>query len=127
MFGIFTQTIWKHRCPLDQNDVHEGKDDEPKAKKRRYHAKEGDLLLPPPAGVSKDLNKVLVGLADGDIAMVIKSDTLILEVAKKLFVQHGHNTDLHQYIRDKLCEVARLVLQYREKTGETGSKSCKPD
>ncbi|KAJ8030334.1 hypothetical protein HOLleu_26714 [Holothuria leucospilota] len=48
------------------------------------------------------------------VARCIKSDSLIVEVASKECFKLGHNTEQDGYIRGKLRELGRLLLQLRE-------------
>ena len=75
-----------------------------------------DLLKPPPVGVSFKLNKVLSPMKRDDISLIVKTDSLIIEVAKREYLKLGHDVAQHGYIRNKLRELGRLVIQLRKNT-----------
>ncbi|XP_022109705.1 uncharacterized protein LOC110989543 isoform X2 [Acanthaster planci] len=52
----------------------------------------------------------------GDVAMVVKNNTLIVELAKRKYMKLGHDVDQHGYIRNRVRELGRLVIQLRENT-----------
>ncbi len=51
-----------------------------------------------------------------DVALVVKNDSLIIEVAKREYLKLGHDVTQHCYIRNKLRELGRLVIQLRRNT-----------
>ena len=73
-------------------------------------------LLKPPVGVSFKLNKVLSPMKRDDISLIVKTDSLIIEVAKREYLKLGHDVAQHGYIRNKLRELGRLVIQLRKNT-----------
>ena len=75
-----------------------------------------DLLKPPPVGVSFQLHQVLSPMKRDDVALVVKNDTLIVELAKREYMKLGHDVDQHGYIRNRVRELGRLVLQLRKNT-----------
>ena len=50
------------------------------------------------------------------VALVVKNDSLIIEVAKREYLKLGHDVGQHGYIRNKLRELGRLVIQLRTNT-----------
>ena len=115
-FGWFAKSeMWKHKCLVRPSASNEGKG---KAK-RRGIVLQGRQMLPPVPNTECDgqVNQVLAGLRSGDIETLIKGDYLIIELAKKWCFKLAHDADQYNHIRGKLREVARLVLQFREDTG----------
>ncbi|XP_072015345.1 uncharacterized protein [Amphiura filiformis] len=112
--GYYSKTeFYKHRCKLTKLSE---KDEE----KRRQRVREGQLLLPPPRFLEeKDpLNNLLAGLYNDKIKSCIREDQLIMSLAQKLFKKHGHNNQQYNTIRSKLREIARLLIAYRDVTGQ---------
>ena len=72
-----------------------------KPKRERVAAK-SRLLVPPPPGISAELNTLLACMPNDVVARVIKSDSLILELAKRQYMKSGHDIDQHDDIRSKL-------------------------
>ena len=58
------------------------------------------------------LNQVF-SLERDAVALVVKNNSLILEVAKREYLKLGRDVGQHGYIRNKLRELGRLVIQLR--------------
>jgi hypothetical protein len=71
------------------------------------------LLVAPPPGISTELNTLLGSMTNDVIAPVTKSDSLILELAKRQYTKAGHEVDQHDNMRSKLRELGRLLIQLR--------------
>ena len=52
------------------------------------------------------------------VSLVGRTDRLILKLADTEFGKHGHDQDLHSYIRAKVRETSRLLLELRKITGK---------
>ena len=60
---------------------------------------------------------------NGDnIGRLAKSDPLITSFAEKLTGRLGHDRDQAGYIRQRLRELSRMVLAYREITGKVSAQ-----
>lgn len=106
-YGYYARrALWKHakRCKL--NSQHK-----PATGKSAIQA--GRALMPAPTGISDRLHKILSVLQKDEISKAVYSDKLILQLGQQLCLAHGHNETLHRYLRCKLREVARLLLQLR--------------
>lgn len=112
---IVRRDLWRHVCKVKPPSS-----TGPHAKKAR-RAVSSKLLLPPPPGVSDSLNKVIVTMRPDDITRVVKYDSLILEYGQKLFNKHGHDPHQYNYIRCKLRELGRLVLELRVSSDNANS------
>ena len=97
--------LWKHvaRCPWNNH----------KKKKGIKHVKAGTLLKPVPIETSKQVREVLDSLQVDQVSTVIKGDSLLRTYGERLMVKHGHDQDKHPYVRSKLHEMARLLLEIR--------------
>lgn len=107
-YGYFAKKfLWKHSCPLEAVTS--------SGKKRGQRVKNGTLLLP--SGHS-DLDPLLSQLANDNISRVIKSDELILKLARKESAKLGHDAESHNYMRTKLREMGRLLVEVRVVIGD---------
>ncbi|XP_033638838.1 uncharacterized protein LOC117299409 [Asterias rubens] len=71
------------------------------------------MMLPTKPGVSQRTHQILSSLKSDNISRLVRSDRLITMFAEKLTKKHGHSKDQEGYIRQRLREVARMVLEYR--------------
>ncbi|XP_048032130.1 uncharacterized protein LOC125267237 isoform X1 [Megalobrama amblycephala] len=71
---------------------------------------------PAPAGFSDAYWKFLSEMNQDEVAVAVKEDRCILEYGLRLFSKNEHVTSQHQYIRQKLRELARLVLEAKKVT-----------
>ncbi|XP_038062636.1 uncharacterized protein LOC119733132 [Patiria miniata] len=108
-FGYFAQSdLWKHKCSQAADD------EEPTKKKRKTGLRTASrMLLPSIPGVSKRTHEILSSMKSDAIGRLVRSDQLIGKFAEKLTKKHGHSKDQEGYIRQRLREVARMVLEYR--------------
>ncbi len=114
------EDLWKHSCKL-KKESDESTDGEPPTKKRKTHIKVSRCLLPHSKEVehNEHAKKVLAGLRGGEESRLIKSDSLLLRLLTDKFVSKlGHDVEQYSYIRTKLREIARLLLNYRELSGK---------
>ena len=91
----------------------------PKKKKITLHIQTGRMLLPRPSGISPKVHEIISMGVDDAILRVVKSDRLMQQIAERLTLKHGHDTDRYSYIRQRLRELARLVLEYRKFDGHS--------
>lgn len=63
--------------------------------------------------ISQGVWKLLGVMKQDDISAVVKNDLSILQLAQSFFNKHGHDPTKFEYIRQKLREVARLLLTLR--------------
>ena len=137
-FGYFKRTLlYKHDCPVSF---------ELPRKKGTKQVNKGELLLPASGVEGKSTSFTtfiqsfrkdavsLVGRTDrltlklaetefgkhghDAVSLVCRTDRLILKLAETEFAKHGHYQDLHSYIRAKVRETSRLLLELREITGK---------
>lgn len=121
-YGYFAKSdLWKHKCSqaTDESDA----TDEPVKKKRRTGlAKASRMMLPITPGVSKRTHEILATMKDDNIARVVRSDRLIQLFGEKLTLKHGHTRDQEGYIRQRLRELARMLLEYRILTEQPNAR-----
>ncbi|KAJ8048452.1 hypothetical protein HOLleu_00777 [Holothuria leucospilota] len=103
--------LWKHSCPLKAQIP-------TLAKKTRRQTVRGGKMLLPCSCQSSEIEELLSKLNNDDAARVVKSDDLILKLAKKEHLKLGHDGEQQSYIRTKLREMARLLIEVRVTTKE---------
>lgn len=74
------------------------------------------FAVPPPPGVKEEFWKVLNNMNQDNIFLTIKSETFILEYGEHLFNRLGHDAGKHEYIRQKMRELGRLLICSRKIT-----------
>ena len=93
--------LYRHKCNFER----------PKGRV----ASKASLLLPPPPGTSVQVQEVLSGLRDGVIKVVARNDNLIVDYVAKFIARKGMKKIA--YIRDKVREVTRFLLEIRKLDG----------
>nr|XP_055069418.1 uncharacterized protein LOC129450574 isoform X2 [Misgurnus anguillicaudatus] len=109
--GLYNKlSLWKHikNCPLKP------KDDDAQGRKRVRSL----CALKTPVGleVSKGFKKVLSLMNYDEVSRVIHSDRCIMQLGEHMFNRMGSDVTKHDYIRQKMREVGRLLLEARRIT-----------
>ncbi|XP_073731051.1 uncharacterized protein [Misgurnus anguillicaudatus] len=109
--GLYNKlSLWNHskNCPLKP------KDDEAQGRKRVRSL----CALKTPVGleVSKGFKKVLSLMNYDEVSRVIHSDRCIMQLGEHMFNRMGSDVTKHDYIRQKMREVGRLLLEARRIT-----------
>ncbi|KAJ0008509.1 hypothetical protein NQD34_015924, partial [Periophthalmus magnuspinnatus] len=71
---------------------------------------------PPPTGTTAQLWKLINNMLQDDVFHAIKSDACIMEYGEHLYNKLGYDPSKHEYIRQKLRELGRLLLCSRKTT-----------
>lgn len=66
---------------------------------------------PVPHSVNAEFWKLILDMHQDDVAKVVQSEMCILKFGEHLFNKHGQDVTRHEYIRQKMRETARVVLQ----------------
>lgn len=74
------------------------------------------FTVPPPCGVKEQLWKLLNNMVHDDVFHAVKSDACIREYGEHLYNRLGYDVSKHEYIRQKLRELGRLLLCSRKTT-----------
>ncbi|KAH3864246.1 hypothetical protein DPMN_027262 [Dreissena polymorpha] len=74
-------------------------------------------LLPKSKEGSTILRRVIESMRNDEISRKVKSDNTILAFGEKLCTKRGHDEKQHNYIRQKLREVGRLLKDMRSCPG----------
>ncbi|XP_070411622.1 uncharacterized protein [Nothobranchius furzeri] len=64
--------------------------------------------------ISQSVWKLLSVMRDDEVATAVRSDFNILQLAQSFFNKHGQDPTKHEYIRQKIREVGRLLLILRK-------------
>ena len=99
---LMKSELHRHRCRLQNMKV-----------KGRVAAN-ASLLLPPPHGTSTQVFELLNGMSNDTIVKAARTDSLIIDYAAKLLARKGMTKKA--YVRDKVREVARFLLQMRQQS-----------
>jgi len=102
--------LWRHRCPLK------------KTKTKGRVAEKASLLLPTPSGLMPELNRLISGMLDPDIKLIIRNDVIIKKYAGKLL--QSHSWEQRSYIRSQLSLIARFLKEMRKKSCSLSLKGC---
>ncbi|XP_076837036.1 uncharacterized protein LOC143482555 [Brachyhypopomus gauderio] len=98
------RTLWKHmqRCHLNKKVKKTGK--------TRVQALCA-YAQPVPDTVSAKFWKIVLDMHEDAVTNVVRTEKVILKFGEHLFNKHGHDVTKHEYIRQKMRETGRLVLQ----------------
>lgn len=74
------------------------------------------FAVPPPPGVKAEFWMVLNHMIQDDVYFAVKSDVWIMEYGVHLHNKHGYDVGKHEYIRQKMRELGRLLICSRKTT-----------
>jgi hypothetical protein len=109
-YGFYRrEQLWRHR----KRCLSKGEPIAEKGKgKSGGHLKASDLMM---NSVHNDeVAYVIAGMRKAAVYSVIKNDELIREVLRKLMSRTGHNVHHVNYVRNRLRNLGRLILQIRK-------------
>ncbi len=78
------------------------------------------LLMHDIGKLSPELQLLLSKLSNDDVATVIKEDSTILEVGQDLLNKQNQKKEQIPYIKDRMRELGRLLIEMRKKPGNEG-------
>ncbi|XP_054467443.1 uncharacterized protein LOC129101592 isoform X2 [Anoplopoma fimbria] len=67
-------------------------------------------------GISDGFKNILTPMTFDDVTQAIMADEILLQYGEQLFDQYGSNPKKHDYIRQNLRQIARLVLEAQKTT-----------
>jgi len=108
--------LWRHRkkCPFKQS--HSG------------HSRcqgFGSILLPFSSAASEGLKRdIMTGLNQDDVASVVRTDDVIMKFASRLHFQHSHAKHRFPYIKERIRQMGRFLLQMRSMTSVKCLSDC---
>ena len=98
--------LWRHKCiKKDQQSV-----------PKRKAVQEGSLLIPQ-ASVNSNYNEILEAMKKDNIYLICKNDDTIRLLGQRETNKNGYDRDRHGYIRNRLRELARLLIELRKLPG----------
>ena len=97
---LLKKDLYRHRCPIMDK------------KTKGRVAEKASLLLPPPNGLSAQVQKIICGMLESDIKLIAKGDRLIMDYATNL--TNGKGPEKKAFIRDKIREIARFLKEIRK-------------
>ncbi|XP_055362652.1 uncharacterized protein LOC121202050 isoform X6 [Betta splendens] len=103
--GLFTKKVlWRHRkiCKFNTGV-------EQKLGKTRIQALCA-LAVKPPPGVREEVWKLLNKMVQDEVYHAVKADSMIMEFGEHLCNRFGHDVAKHEYIRQKMRELGRLLI-----------------
>ncbi|KAF3835870.1 hypothetical protein F7725_028428 [Dissostichus mawsoni] len=109
--GLFNKKLlWRHMkiCKFKPNVPQ-------KPGKTRVQALSA-FAVPPPPGVKIEFWKLLNNMVQDDVYIAVKSDVCIMEYGEHLYHRLGYDVGKHEYIRQKLRELGRLLVCSRKTT-----------
>ncbi len=86
-------------------------------------------LIPTPAKCSAGIRSVLQGMRQDEITETIMKDSLICLYGESLYTKYGHDKSQHQYIIQKMRELARFMIEVTSKSKKVRNLTelCNPD
>ncbi|XP_061624998.1 uncharacterized protein LOC133475719 isoform X11 [Phyllopteryx taeniolatus] len=109
--GFFLKhALWKHMkfCKFKPSNP-------PNSGKMRIQALCG-FTAPAPPGVKEQLWKLINRMIMDDVYEAVKSDPWIMEYGQHLYNRHGHDATKHEYIRQQMRALGRLLVCSRKNT-----------
>lgn len=99
------------RCALrPENNVEEG----PELRDRVFGIASAQSTMSQP--ISSELWSVLGKMHKDDVSTAIRNDHYLMQFAQSLFNKHGSDRSKHEYIRQKVRELGRLLVTLRHTT-----------
>ncbi|XP_070820041.1 uncharacterized protein [Chaetodon trifascialis] len=103
------KSLWRHmsRCKLAQ------KCNTTKPGKSRIQSLCA-YAQPVPDGVGRKVWELVNAMHQDEVTNIIRQEKSILRFGEHLYSKHGHDKTKHEYIRQKMREIGRLILQSRK-------------
>ncbi|KAG9271819.1 hypothetical protein AMEX_G13306, partial [Astyanax mexicanus] len=111
--GLYSKrTLWRHmkNCPKKTQD---SADSQVSRKRVRSLCA---LANPVGRDISEGLKRVLSQMTYDDVYRSVQNDKCILQFGEHMFNRHGSDVNKHDYIRQKMREVGRLLLEAQKLT-----------
>ena len=111
-FGMYRRKdLWKHVNTCNDNKK------EGKSKNTQTEAR---MLLPMPPNVSKDFyEKIICTMISDKVSNIVKNDSLLLSFGERIFLKSKGLPHQYNYVRQKIRELARLLLIMKKNTSAT--------
>ena len=104
------QDLWKHAKTCSKRKHRKDEQTKP-----FQHRQASATLLPVcSTATSRFKNNILDTMSQDRITLVARQDQLIIQLGTRLYDKNGHEQHQHQYIKQKIRELARLLLAIRD-------------
>ncbi|MEQ2196879.1 hypothetical protein XENOCAPTIV_016543, partial [Xenoophorus captivus] len=106
------KSLWRHmsRCTLSQKCS--------KQKPGRSRVQSICAFAQPvPEGVSKKVWQLVNAMHQDEVTQIVREEKGILRLGEHLYAKHGHDKTKHDYIRQKMRELGRLI-QHAKRNGK---------
>lgn len=107
-FAMYVKTeLWRHhrRCHLKE------KEDGPLNRKVQSSS---SLILPTDIAISRGVKDVIGRMVYDRVTQIVSADPLIISLGERMFSKNGEVVRHHSDIRNKMREMARLVMEARK-------------
>ncbi|XP_026054801.1 uncharacterized protein LOC113040760 [Carassius auratus] len=86
-------------------------------------------LIPTPAQCSAGISSLLQAMRQDEISETIMKDSLICLYGESLYTKCGHDKSQHQYIIQKMRELARFMIEVKSRSREVSNLTqlCNPE
>lgn len=103
------KSLWRHmsRCRLSR------KCSTTKPGKRQIQSLRA-YAQPVPDGVSRKVWELVNAMHQDEVTNIIREEKSILRLGEHLYAKHGHDKTKHEYIRQKMREIGRLIRHARK-------------
>ncbi|XP_029942327.1 uncharacterized protein LOC115384133 isoform X2 [Salarias fasciatus] len=100
------KSLWRHisRCRLSQ------KCSTPKPGRSRIQSLCA-FAQPVPESISRKVWELVSAMHQDEVTSIVSKERCIMKLAEHLYTKHGHDKAKHEYIRQKMREVGRLIQQ----------------
>ncbi|KAJ8034560.1 hypothetical protein HOLleu_21447 [Holothuria leucospilota] len=117
-YGYFARkTLWRHTCPLD-TVKNKGKG---KQKLKSKRVKNGTMLLSGSRSSEAKVEELLSGMKNDDVSSCLKSDDLILALARKELTVVEQDKKQYSHLMVKLRLIGRFLLEARSVSNQPDS------
>ena len=103
--------LWKHRktCPFKLESLADSADGHVQGR--------GCLLLPISPDASDELKRdILSAMQQDEVTAALRRDNLIMKFGSRLHFKHSHLPHRWQYVRDRVRQMGRLLVEMRKTT-----------
>ena len=116
-FGMYRRKdLWRH-VNICNNNKKEGKTNNSQTEAR--------MLLPIPPNVSKDFyDKIICTMVTDEVSNIVKKDCLLLAFGERIFLKSKGLPHQYNYVRQKIRELARLMLIMKKNKCNLQLKDC---
>lgn len=101
--------LYRHRCRI-------------RGKSKGRVIKNAELLLPASCDMTTDVHKIINSMVGSEVRLIVRNDVIIRKFTLKL--SQRHTFERRGYVRAKVREIARFLLEMRKKNPTLSLKDC---